>query len=286
MTTSPSAQFSLAQKLAHHFSAFPQVEAIALGGSHASGASDTASDIDLYVYTNAEIPLIDRQGIIEACGGATKADLDMTHWGPGDEWFDASTGIEVDIVYFGRQWMDDQIKRVWVEHRASLGYTTCFCHTVRNSHIFHDPSGWFQSLQALCREDYPESLRDNIIALNHSVLRNVIPSYLNQLKKALQRQDLVSVNHRLAGLLASYFDVIFAVNCMLHPGEKRLIALATTRCKKLPMEMDSDIEAVVRASASSTDQLIANATRLLDRLDDLLTQEGFDTSTSRPKSPN
>jgi hypothetical protein len=146
----------------------------------------------------------------------------MTFWGPGDEWHDAATGIEVDVIYFDASWMEGQVNRVLRDHQASLGYTTCFCHTVRQSQIFFDQHGWFAALQNQCNQEYPEPLRRNIIAFNHPVLRNVIPSYMNQLVKAVQRRDMISINHRLAGLLASYFDILFAIKRIFHPGEKSL----------------------------------------------------------------
>ena len=47
---------ALAARLAALFGERPEVVAVALGGSAAGGAADAASDIDLYVYTNAEVP--------------------------------------------------------------------------------------------------------------------------------------------------------------------------------------------------------------------------------------
>jgi hypothetical protein len=268
--------FVLARQLASLFVVFPQVEAVALGGSQAADTPDATSDIDLYVYTRGDIPLIARQSIVENSGGASQANLGLTFWGPGDEWFNADTGIEVDIVYFDSRWMEDQINKVLRDHQASLGYTTCFWYTIQHSQVLHDPHGWFQVLQDQCQGGYPEALRHNIIALNHPVLRNIIPSYAYQITKAVKRRDLVSINHRLAALLASYFDVIFAINRAPHPGEKRLVSRALTQCEKLPVGMASDIATVLGASALADPKLISLLTRLLDRLDQLLVEEGFD----------
>jgi len=88
----------------------------------------------------------------------------------------------------------------------------------------------------------------------------------------------------LAGLFASYFDVIFAINRELHLSEKRLIALTATRCEKLPLEMAADIETVLRASTAADDKLITRVTRPLDHLDELLGYEGFDPGRSQPKA--
>lgn len=280
-----STHFDLAQRLSDMFAELPQVEAIALAGSRSNRVADSRSDIDLYVYTRGDIPLATREVIVDRAGGATKADLGLTHWGPGDMWFDAATGIEIDIIYFDAGWMEGQIHRVMREHQASLGYTTCFCHTVKQSQIFFDANGWLAGLQDLCRQEYPEALRHNIIAYNHPILRRVIPAYANQLEKAVKRNDLISINHRLAGLLASYFDVIFALNRQLHPGEKRLIELAQQRCQKLPRNMAANLTNLLQLAAAGDLRLLARLTEFLDGLDRLLEQEGFDPQTSLPRSP-
>ena len=55
----------------------------------------------------------------------------------------------------------------------------------------------------------------------------------------------MSLNHRVAAWLASYFDILFAANRRFHPGEKRLLALA----EELPSVPESMIEDV-RTSCS------------------------------------
>ncbi len=265
----------LARELAAAFSAFPHVEAIAVGGSLASQAADAGSDIDLYVYTTSVIPLPAREALV-AQRGASRADLNLQFWDLGDEWIDAPTGIEVDVIYWDTAWITEQIDRVLVHHQASVGYTTCFWNTVRHSLPLYDRSGWLARLQAQCQCPYPEPLRRAIIAKNYPILRDVIPAYLHQIQKAVQRRDVVSVNHRVAALLASYFDVLFALNAVPHPGEKRLLEIAAERCVKRPPAMREQVEEVLRASADADETLIRTINHLIDDLDIILLQEGFD----------
>ena len=65
-------------------------------------------------------------------------------------------------------------------------------------------------------------------------------SYYEQIEKALTRNDFVSVNHRISAFLASYFDVIFALNETLHPGEKRLMNYAKENINSLLKEPHED----------------------------------------------
>ena len=116
-----SPSIALAGRVAALYAALPQVEAVALSGSQIGAAVDAVSDIDLYVYTRADIPLATRQAIVDQTGGASQASLGLTYWGPGDEWYDAATGIEVDLVYFDAGWMQNQLERVIDEHIPSFG---------------------------------------------------------------------------------------------------------------------------------------------------------------------
>ena len=277
-----SSHLQLAQQIADLFAVLPQVESIALAGSRGSeaGTSDSASDIDLYVYTRSEIPLEERISIVERSGGASQSSLNLNYWGPGDEWLNAPTGIEIDIVYFDAVWMEDQISQVIEKHQASMGYTTCFWRTIRHSIVFYDSRGWFSKLQQQCQAEYPEALRQNIVTLNHPLLRSIIPSYAYQIEKAAKRRDLVSINHRLAALFASYFDILFAVNRQLHPGEKRMVEFALNHCKLLPESIEADITSLLLLNAADIPNLPTRVTRLLDHLDQMLESEGFTHKTS------
>jgi Domain of unknown function (DUF4037)/Nucleotidyltransferase domain len=260
-------------KLVSSYATFPQVVAIALSGSQASGTADIGSDIDLYMYTDGEFSVAEQQAVIEQAGGATRSNLNLPYWGGTNLWIDAATGIIVDAMYFDRAWMQQQVVQVMDEHQAGMGYTTCFCRTVSQSTVLYDPQGWFQALQERTRQPYPEALRHNIIEHNQPVLRSIMTSYWHQIEKALHRTDLVSVNHRVAALLASYFDIVFAFNRVLHPGEKRILSFVHTECTQIPIAIDADIAAVLQAAGTAHPDILIHLTRLLNRLDQLLAEK-------------
>lgn len=83
-------------------------------------------------------------------------------------------------------------------------------------------------------------------------------SYYEQIKKALTRNDFVSVNHRISAFLASYFDVIFALNETLHPGEKRLMNYAKENCKILPVNFEENINKLLKETDTNTLKILEN----------------------------
>jgi Nucleotidyltransferase domain len=213
-------------------SEWPEVLAIAEGGSHATGNADDFSDVDLYVYSDDAVPVEERSALI--LPRSDDAEIDNRVWEPGDIWTDRLTGISVDIMYRTRSWMETMLSQVLDRHEASLGYSTCFWHNVLTSKPYFDRSNWFAELQKRAAQPYPEKLVEAIIAKNYPLLRDAHTAFATQISLAVERSDLVSVNHRTAAFLASYFDVLFALNRVPHPGEKRLVKLAA----KLPLRPD------------------------------------------------
>jgi hypothetical protein len=244
-----------------------------LGGSQAAGYASPNSDIDLYVYHRQELPVDVRAELVRAC--AEQMEIDNQFWEPGDEWIEAKSHIAVDVILRTPQWIEEQLDRVLVRYEASVGYSTCFWYNVLNSQTLYDRNGWYHSLQEHAQQPYPEPLRRAIIGKNFPVLRQTISSFLHQTEKAVARNDPVSINHRVANLLASYFDVLFAVNRLPHPGEKRLIEIAETRCAQRPAGMSQRIESVLRASATVSHKVVARADLLVDGLEQLLRDEGL-----------
>jgi hypothetical protein len=261
-------------ELATRFAELPSVLAVVLSGSTSNRVNDGRSDFDIYVYTTAEIPAAWRTALAQEHG--VHLAIDNRYWELGDDWIDARIGRMVDIMYRWPDWIQEQIDRLLMHHQASIGYSTCFWHNVLHSEVLFDRDGWFAGLQARARQPYPEALRRAIVAKNHPILRRTLSSYMQQLELAIERGDHQSVNHRVAALLASYFDILFALNRQPHPGEKRQVSYAEALCPLRPPALAQQVKAVIGAVApAGQPELLALAHALLDGLDALLLAEGL-----------
>ena len=134
----------LAERVAERYCQLPQVEAVVIGGSLATGNASPESDIDLYGYLTADIGADERLALAREFAVDAKMN---DFWGPGNEWIDPQTKIQVDMMFWTTEWIEDQIERVLARHEAWVGYSTCFWHTVRHSRILFDRNGWFKTLQ-------------------------------------------------------------------------------------------------------------------------------------------
>lgn len=246
-------------QLAHRFADFPYVIAVVLAGSRGGGTSDPESDFDIYVYASAEVPVEFRRDLL-----GDHAEIDNRFWETGDEASDLSAGMKLDIMYRSPKWIEDQLDRLLVRHEAAIGYTTCFWFNILHSEPLFDRRGWFEQLQERANVAYPDELRRTVIAKNWPILRRNQSSYRRQIELALQRGDTVSVQHRVTALLASFFDVWFALEREPHPGEKRLLTHLPEQWRRL----------VCAVLDTQGETLLTQIDRLLDQLDARLAEEG------------
>lgn len=226
-------------KLFEEMGKFPQVEAIALGGSRATGRNDEKSDYDVYVYLTDGIPEKERKSILEQY--CSYMEIGNSFWELEDD-VTLKDGIDMDIIY--RNWKDfeSMVSSVVDDCTSWNGYTTCMWHNLITSRIMVDKNGALRALQEKYRIPYPQKLKENIISNNLKLLSGMLPSFDTQIRKAETRGDLVSVNHRVAEFLASYFDIIFALNEMTHPGEKRMQSICSRECSILPKNFDENLD--------------------------------------------
>ncbi len=260
---------SIARDVADAFGRFSEVEAVVLAGSQTDNLADQLSDIDLYIYArDALVALQRRRTLIQE--RAEHYDLNSKYRGTTDEWIEKSTGIRVDVTYRDVGWIIDEVQRIMVHHHATMGCSTTVWYNVLNSIPYFDRGGWFSELQKTAHQPYPDDLMYAIVKKNHPALRKGLSSYKLQIARALERGDFVTVQHRTAGLLASYFDVLFAVNRMPHPGDKRMLDIAEAHCVKRPPQLREQVTAVLYS-----DDLLLHIDELVDGLDDLLIAEGM-----------
>ncbi len=233
------------------FIEIPEVQAIAIGGSNTAKTSDNISDIDIYVFSKNGVSLNKREEIIKKV--SSKYEIGEEYFGSCDEFLYDKENIVMDMMYWDMNWFKNIVENVWIKHYPSNGYTTCFLYTLKNFKIIYDPNNWLTNLQTKIKTEYPQELQNNIIKRNMMLMKSKpFASYYEQIEKGIKRNDINSVNHRISAFLASYFDVIFAINKQLHPGEKRLIKYAKGNCKLLPKDFEKNITKLLIQPNSET----------------------------------
>lgn len=252
--------------LFEELSRLPQVEAIALGGSRSGEVYDKLSDYDVYIYVTEDIDEALRKQILT--NYCNHIEIGNSFW----EYEDNCTlknGVDIDILYRNLDSFTDDVASVAEQCLARNGYTTCMWHNLLTCKIIYDKCGRLGVAKKRFDIPYPEQLRKNIIDRNFRLLCNAMPAYSVQIEKAIKRGDSVAVNHRVAAFIESYFDIIFAVNRLTHPGEKRLVQLCEKNCKILPEDFAKNLNNLFThlfndAEASITD--IGNITSQLQKI--------------------
>ena len=245
----------------------PQVEAIALGGSRSGTHYDEKSDYDIYLYCTEPIPEDERRSVLQKhCGYVEHGN----HFWELEDNGTLNNGIDFDLLYRNLDDFINDVADVVESHNARNGYTTCMWHNLLTSIIIFDRNGRLADAKTRFDIPYPEQLRKNIIQRNRDLLSGTMPSYDEQIYKALLRQDPVSINHRTAAFLESYFDIIFALNRKTHPGEKRLITLCKANCSVLPRNFEENIQLLLANLYTDPDQSRIALRRIVEEIDNIL----------------
>lgn len=260
-------------EMLNDFSKLEEVEGILLAGSHATKTNDKNSDYDIYIYGSKEISIEKRKIITDKF--CSYMELNNTFWETEDDGFLKEGNIPIEIIYRDLGFIDGILNRTLVKCEADIGYTTCFWSNFINSIILYDKNGNLNELQEKYRVSYPKELKQNIVKKNYPLLKLQMPAYYHQIEKALKRDDYISVNHRVAALFASYFDIIFAINEMPHPGEKKIIKIIKDKNFNIPDNMEENVNNILKFSASKNSDILLEIDSLVNNLDILLKKEGL-----------
>ena len=137
----------------------------------------------------------------------------------------------------------------------------------------YDRNGKYKEIQQKYDIPYPDLLRKNIIERSKNLIFEKMPAFNAQIKKAYARNDIISVNHRTAEFLASYSDMIFALNRLPHPGEKRILTYAKENCTILPKDFEKNITELL-SSFGDKEKTLNAMNNIVDELKNLLKEQG------------
>ena len=224
------------------------IDSIVLSGSKTSLINDDMSDYDIYVYCACSAKsreyMDSRKEFADKY--ASYYEIGNDYFEHGDEMILKESGICLDFMYRDLSWIKEEMEYVWRGCNSKIGYTTAFLYNIKHSNILYDKEGKFKKFQDELNLEYPEKLKNNIIEKNFNVMYGKkIASFYEQLEKAVKRNDIVSINHRISAILSSYFDILFALNKELHVGEKKLIQYALKLCRKIPDNFEKDIKNII-----------------------------------------
>ena len=229
----------MVEKLFEELSEIPEVEAIALGGSRAGVNFDEKSDYDVYLYCTGDIDIKTRREILSKY--CDVMELGNHFWELEDNCV-LKNGVDIDILYRNLDDFALDVASVVEFCQERNGYTTCMWHNLRTCKVVYDEANRLTNIKKRFDVPYPAELKKNIIERNMKLVCDGLPAYKGQVLKAAGRGDKVSVIHRSAGFFESYFDIIFALNEMTHPGEKRLQSICAKQCKILPEDFEKNLD--------------------------------------------
>lgn len=248
-----------------------EIEALALGGSRATGNHDESSDYDYYVYLKAELSETKRRTMIDKY--VSYMEYSNRFWELEDDGT-FKNGVDVEFIYRSIDDLDDMLDGLFNKGYVSHGYTTCFLDNLLRSKIVFDKGGRLESLKDKYASSLDKTLYDSIISYNVPILMDKMPSLFYQIEKAMKRQDQFSVNHRTTAYFEMYFDILFALNQVTHPGEKRLLESASL-LQKTPVNMVRDISRYFSIVANQYDEALSLLQKITINLHSLLDQEGY-----------
>lgn len=210
----------VAQAVVAEVAGLPGFVAISLGGSVAAGLADERSDLDLHVYWRAPLAgLATRAERLARVADAGSLRLDILSWGREDHLY--VDGRMVELIYVPLDDLLADADRAYDEGLGDEGFATAQLYYVANGRPLHDPTGVLGALRARLAT-YPEATRRRLLASHPELLH----TYMQQLRTAQARGDLLFVQHRRYTVQMVFFNALFALNRRYHPGEKRLLAHA------------------------------------------------------------
>lgn len=202
---------------------------IAIGGSYAKGSGDSLSDVDIYLFANEVLPAARRDERVVAELGAQAR---PQSWGADDPFVQGGTdfwhaGQRVECWLRSTREVDGtlracaggEVRREYVVWTVMgfLGYTALA--DVHSMKVVDDPHGTLARWKTAVAT-YPEALRQNI--LGRFMPEAAFWPENFHYRTAVQRADVIYTSAIVQQVLQALIQVVFALNRVYFPGEKRL----------------------------------------------------------------
>lgn len=257
----------LIEKLYSHKS----VEALVLGGSRATGIYDEKSDYDYYVYLNKPVSEEERRELLDEF--MMYMEYSNQFWELEDDGI-FKNNVEVEFIYRNLNDIKEMLDNLLVKGYVSHGYSTCFVDNLLNSKVVFDKTDQIEQMREKYRNLLTDDFYDKIITYNFPILMDKMPSLYYQVDKAIKRNDIFSINHRSTAFFEMYYDILFALNKVTHPGEKRLLEIAL-KLGKLPKDYKKNIEEYFSNLYVDNSKSLEILYDIAVNLHTLLTNEGY-----------
>jgi len=239
------------------------IQALVLGGSRTTERADEKSDYDFYLYSENGIDQNDRHKILSKY--CKYFEIGNSYWELEDNG-QLICGIDFDIIYRNTGQFVKTVADVVEGYNANNGFTTCLWHNVLNSKIIFDKDDIFKKIKERFSVPYPQKLKDNIIKRNMALLSDSVVSYDKQIKKSIYRKDLINLNNRISAFLASYFDIIFAINELPNPGEKRIMEICLNKCNILPNGFEENVNSLIQNMDNNESKILETINNIIHEL--------------------
>jgi predicted nucleotidyltransferase len=259
-------------KIVEKMKEFEEVEAIVLGGSRATEVFDEHSDYDFYVYLKKPLDEQKRREVLEPY--VKYMEFSNSFWELEDDGV-LVNGTEIELIYRTIETFDKILENVFIKGNVSIGYTTCFVDNLLHSKIIFDKDNRFKKLQDKYRLILNDWDFSSIIYHNFPIMMDHMPSLYYQVEKAIKRNDIYAINHRSTAFFESYFDILFAINKTLHPGEKRIMEIASSLAKT-PLNMIEDITKYFELLHHDNEAALIQLERIALRLHELVNDNGYE----------
>ncbi|MGE8380950.1 MAG: nucleotidyltransferase domain-containing protein, partial [Sphingobacterium sp.] len=256
------------------------IEAIALGGSHATGRANENSDIDIAIYYNEKQPF-SIQDIREFVKKYTMDDTPVVvgfyEWGPwvnGGAWMHTEVG-KVDILYRNINQIENTIDEAQVgkwenhyEQQPPYGFTSMIYLAECIACVpLYDAKGIINRLKRLSTK-YPQALKESVI---NTALWSA-EFTLAHLDGFASSKDIYNLSGSFARILKSLVETLFALNEIYPISDKYAIQLLS-KAKITPQNIENKVNVILTLDIKSLEKNTAELKNLFNEV--VLLTEGL-----------